>query len=148
MQGQPSGTVTLVFTDMEGSTRLLAKLGTEEYKRALTRHRSAVREAFGRHQGYEVDYEGDAFFYAFQSATAALAAVQEAVAALAEGPISVRVGVHTGEPSLDRPKYVGMDVHRAARIMGPPTAARSSSARAPETCSTMPTSSAIWASTG
>jgi predicted ATPase len=117
MQGQPSGTVTLVFTDIEGSTRLLAELGTEEYKRALTRHRSAVREAFVRHQGYEVDYEGDAFFYAFESATAALAAVQEAVAALAKGPIRVRVGMHTGEPSLDGPKYVGMDVHRAARIM-------------------------------
>jgi predicted ATPase len=117
MPGQPSGTVTLVFTDIEGSTRLLADLGTDEYKRALARHRSAVREAFGRHHGYEVDYEGDAFFYAFESATAAVAAVREAMAALDDGTMRVRVGIHTGEPALDPPKYVGMDVHRAARIM-------------------------------
>jgi predicted ATPase len=117
MQDQPSGTVTLVFTDIAGSTRLLAELGTEEYKRMLAQHRSIVRAAFSHYQGYEVDHEGDAFFYAFESATAALAAVREAGSALAEGPIRVRVGVHTGEPSLDPPKYVGMDVHRAARIM-------------------------------
>jgi predicted ATPase/class 3 adenylate cyclase len=107
---QPSGTVTLVFTDVEGSS-------TEEYRRALAQHRSAVRQAFGRHQGYEVDCEGDAFFYAFESATAAVMAVQEAIDALASGPIRVRVGIHTGEPVLDPPQYVGMDVHRAARIM-------------------------------
>jgi class 3 adenylate cyclase len=61
--GQPSGTVTLVFTDIEGSTRLLEELGTDAYREALAEHRRVVREAFG--QGYEVDYEGDAFFYAF-----------------------------------------------------------------------------------
>jgi class 3 adenylate cyclase len=114
---QPSGTVTLVFTDVEGSTRLLEELGTDAYREALVEHRRVVREAFGAHRGYEVDHEGDAFFYAFASAQAAVSAVGEAMAGLAEGPIRIRVGIHTGEPALDPPKYVGMDVHRAARIM-------------------------------
>ena len=117
MVEQPAGTVTLVFTDIEGSTRLLKELGQDVYRDELARHREIVRAAFGSHGGYEVDSEGDAFFYAFGSAADALAAVEEAVTALADGPIRVRVGVHTGEPGLDPPKYVGMDVHRAARIM-------------------------------
>ena len=114
---QPSGTVTLVFTDVEGSTRLLEELGTDGYRDALGEHRRVVREACARHHGYEVDYEGDAFFYAFASADAAVSAVSEAMVGLETGPIRIRVGVHTGEPALDPPKYVGMDVHRAARIM-------------------------------
>ena len=114
---QPSGTVTLVFTDVEGSTKLLEELGTDAYREALGDHRRVVREAFARHQGYEVDYEGDAFFYAFASAQAAVSAVSEAMVGLEQGPIRIRVGIHTGEPALDPPKYVGMDVHRAARVM-------------------------------
>jgi predicted ATPase/class 3 adenylate cyclase len=114
---QPSGTVTLVFTDVEGSTKLLEELGTDAYREALGEHRRVVREAFDAHRGYEVDYEGDAFFYAFASAQAALSAVSEAMVGLEAGPIRIRVGIHTGEPALDPPKYVGMDVHRAARIM-------------------------------
>jgi len=114
---QPSGRVTLVFTDIEGSTRLLERLGADAYREALAGHRGIVRGACARHQGYEVDYEGDAFFYAFASAGQAVAAVSDAMAGLAEGPIRVRVGIHTGEPILDPPKYVGLDVHRAARIM-------------------------------
>ncbi|MBA2643687.1 MAG: adenylate/guanylate cyclase domain-containing protein [Actinobacteria bacterium] len=114
---QPAGTVTLVFTDIEGSTRLLEELGTSAYKEALAAHRQVVREACSRHRGYEVDYEGDAFFYAFPSAEQAVRAVSEAMAGLASGPISIRVGIHTGEPDLDPPKYVGMDVHFAARVM-------------------------------
>jgi predicted ATPase/class 3 adenylate cyclase len=114
---QPSGTVTLVFTDIEGSTRLLEELGAEAYRAALAEHRRVVREACARFEGYEVDSEGDAFFYAFASAQAALAAVGEAMVGLDGGPIRVRVGIHTGEPVLDPPKYVGMDVHRAARLM-------------------------------
>jgi class 3 adenylate cyclase len=114
---QPSGTVTLVFTDVEGSTRLLEELGTDAYRGALAEHRRVVREAFGAHEGYEVDHEGDSFFYAFASAQAAVSAASEAMVGLAEGPIRIRVGIHTGEPALDPPKYVGMDVHRAARIM-------------------------------
>ena len=108
---QPAGTVTLVFTDIEGSTRLLSELGQDVYRLVLADHRRAVREAFGRYGGYEVDWEGDAFFYAFASAA-------DALEALATGPIRVRVGVHTGEPVIDPPKYVGLDVHKAARIMG------------------------------
>ena len=114
---QPSGTVTLVFTDVEGSTKLLEELGTDAYRDALAEHRRLVREACARYQGYEVDYEGDAFFYAFASPASALSAVSEAMDGLEAGPIRIRVGIHTGEPALDPPKYVGMDVHRAARIM-------------------------------
>jgi predicted ATPase len=113
----PSGTVTLVFTDIEGSTRLLEELGNEGYRQALARHREVVRKACNRHQGYEVDYEGDAFFYAFSSSQEAVSAVSEAMRGLEAGPIRIRVGMHTGEPTLDPPKYVGLDVHRAARIM-------------------------------
>jgi predicted ATPase/class 3 adenylate cyclase len=114
---QPSGTVTLVLTDVEGSTTLLEELGTDTYRDALAEHRRVVRDACSRHEGYEVDYVGDAFFYAFASAQAAVSAVREAMVGLEAGPIRIRVGIHTGEPALDPPKYVGMDVHRAARIM-------------------------------
>jgi predicted ATPase/class 3 adenylate cyclase len=114
---QPSGTVTLVFTDIERSTRLLEQLGTDAYRDALAEHRRIVREACARHQGYEVDCEGDAFFIAFHTVEAAVAAVSEAMRGLEGGPIRIRVGIHTGEPRLDGPKYVGMDIHRAARIM-------------------------------
>jgi predicted ATPase/class 3 adenylate cyclase len=114
---QPTGTVTLVFTDIEGSTRLLAELGEAGYRGALAEHREAVRGAFGRYGGYEVDNQGDSFFYAFPSAAGAVSAVQEAMAALEDGPVAIRVGIHTGEPGLDPPKYVGLDVHTAARIM-------------------------------
>ena len=114
---QPVGRVTLVFTDVEGSTRLLRELGEEAYRRALGDHRSCVREAFGRHQGYEVGCEGDSFFYAFDSPEEAVRAVSEAVAGLEGGPVRVRVGVHSGEPGVDPPNYVGLDVHKAARVM-------------------------------
>jgi len=114
---QPSGTVTLVFTDIEGSTRLLDELGVDGYRAALAEHRRIVRDACARHDGYEVDYEGDAFFYAFATAQAAVGAVSEAMIGLDGGPIRIRVGIHTGAPTPDPPKYVGIDVHRAARIM-------------------------------
>jgi predicted ATPase/class 3 adenylate cyclase len=114
---QPSGTVTFVFTDIEGSTRLLERLGEDGYREALAVHRARIRAAFAAHDGYEVDNEGDSFFYAFQSATAAVSAVREATADLEAAQTRVRVGIHSGEPALDPPKYVGIDVHRAARIM-------------------------------
>jgi predicted ATPase len=117
MVEQPSGTVTLVFTDIEGSTRLLHELGEQAYRGALAEHRRIVRKACGRYGGYEVDYEGDSFFYAFRSAGEAVGAIEQAMQGLADAPIRLRVGVHTGEPGLDPPKYVGLDVHRAARIM-------------------------------
>jgi predicted ATPase/class 3 adenylate cyclase len=114
---QPSGTVTLVFTDIEGSTALLDELGAEAFKDALADHRRAVRDAFGAHSGYEVDDAGDGLFFAFASGSEAVAAVSQAMTSLADGPVRIRVGVHTGEPLLDPPKYVGPDVHKAARIM-------------------------------
>ena len=116
MAVQPAGTVTLVFTDIEGSTALLDELGAEAFKEALADHRRALREAFGAHSGYEVDDAGDGLFYSFASASAAVTAAL-AMASLADGPVRIRVGVHTGEPLLDPPKYVGPDVHKAARIM-------------------------------
>jgi predicted ATPase/class 3 adenylate cyclase len=114
---QPSGTVTFVFTDVEGSTTLLDGLGAEAYREALAEHRSVLREVFAAHSGYEVDEAGDGLFYAFGSASEAVGAVRQATASLAEGPVRVRIGVHTGEALLDPPKYVGADVHKAARIM-------------------------------
>ena len=117
MAVQPSGTVTLVFTDIEGSTALLDELGAEAFKEALADHRRALRDAFGAHSGYEVDDAGDGLFYAFGSGSEAVTAVAQAIASLADGPVRIRVGVHTGEPVLDPPKYVGVDVHKAARIM-------------------------------
>ena len=111
----PTGTVTLLFTDIEGSTGLLQELGGG-YSVVLEQHRRLLREAFQRHGGVEVDTQGDAFFYAFAKATDATAAAREAQAALAGGDVRVRIGMHTGEPVLTDEGYVGIDVHRAARI--------------------------------
>jgi predicted ATPase len=115
MTALPQGTVTFLFTDIEGSTRLLHELG-EDYGRALDEHRRVLREAFARHGGVEVDTQGDAFFVAFAKASDALAAAADARDALAAGPIRVRIGLHTGEPKVSGEGYVGIDVHRAARI--------------------------------
>ena len=115
MRELPTGTVTLLFTDIEGSTKLLHQLG-DRYAGVLAQHRRLLRDVFAQHRGVEVDTQGDAFFYAFASATEAVAAASEGQAVLAEGPIRVRMGVHTGEPTLTEEGYVGVDVHRAARI--------------------------------
>ena len=119
MSGQvtvlPTGTVTFLFTDIEGSTRLLYELG-DRYADALAEHRRVLRAVFARNDGVEVDMQGDAFFVAFARASDAVAAAGEAQAALEGGPISVRMGLQTGEPSLTGEGYVGLDVHRAARI--------------------------------
>jgi predicted ATPase/class 3 adenylate cyclase len=112
----PSGTVTFVFTDVEGSTRLLGELGAGAYAAALAEHRGVVRAACASHDGVEVDTQGDALFVAFATAPGALAACARFTHALADGPIRVRVGVHTGTPLLTEEGYVGDDVHRAARI--------------------------------
>jgi predicted ATPase/class 3 adenylate cyclase len=111
----PAGTVTFLFTDVEGSTRLLQELG-DDYADMLAEHRRALRGAFARHGGVEVDTQGDAFFVAFARATDAVAAASAAREALADGPIRVRMGLHTGEPARTDEGYVGIDVHRAARI--------------------------------
>jgi predicted ATPase/class 3 adenylate cyclase len=111
----PHGTVTFLFTDIEGSTRLLQERG-DEYAEMLAGHRRALREEFARHGGVEVETQGDAFFVAFSRASDALAAAAAAREALAAGPIRVRMGLHTGEPMVTEEGYVGIDVHRAARI--------------------------------
>ena len=92
----PSGTVTLLFTDVEGSTRLLHDLGADAYAEALAEHRRVIRQACAAAGGAEVDTQGDAFFFAFPTAPGALAAAAALTEALARGPIRVRVGVHTG----------------------------------------------------
>src|SRR5579859_1771554 len=112
----PSGTVTFLFMDIEGSTKLLAEIGSERYGVILAEHRSHVRQALGECGGVEVDVAGDGFFYAFARASDALAAAQRAQAAVAEGPIRIRVGIHTGEALVVDDRYVGLDVHKAARI--------------------------------
>jgi len=112
----PTGTVTFLFTDIEGSTRLLQQLGASAYADALAEHRRILREAFLRHDGVEVDTQGDAFFVAFPTAPGAVGAAADAQEALEAGPIRVRMGIHTGTPHITDEGYVGPDVHRAARI--------------------------------
>ena len=112
----PTGTVTFLFTDVEGSTRRLEELGAEAYAVELGRHREIVRAALEEHGGVEVDTQGDAFFCAFPSARAAVACAGSIQNALAGGGVRIRMGIHTGEALLVDRHYVGMDVHRAARI--------------------------------
>jgi predicted ATPase/class 3 adenylate cyclase len=112
----PAGTVTFLFTDVEGSTQLLRSVGKEAYAQALTDHRRVVRECVSAHGGVEVDTQGDAFFVAFPTAPGALSAASAIVDGLAGGPISLRMGLHTGTPLLTSEGYMGEDVHRAARI--------------------------------
>src|SRR2546423_11864618 len=96
----PSGTVTFLFTDVEGSTKLLHELGAAAYAEALAEHRRALRQAFAAHGGVEVDTQGDAFFVVFATAPGALAAAARALDELVAGPIRVRMGVHTGTPHV------------------------------------------------
>lgn len=115
------GTVTFVFTDIEGSTELLKRLG-ERYGEALAEHRRVIRDAFGARGGQEIDTQGDAFFYCFERARSAVAAAVAAQQALASydwpdgQALRVRMSLHTGEPVVGEEGYVGIDVHRAARI--------------------------------
>jgi predicted ATPase/class 3 adenylate cyclase len=111
----PAGTVTFLFTDIEGSTDLLRAHG-EAYAGLLAEHRRVLRASFTAHGGTEVDTQGDAFFVAFGRATDAVAAAADAQAGLAAGPVRVRMGLHTGEPIVADEGYVGMSVHRAARV--------------------------------
>ena len=116
-----TGTVTFVFTDLEGSTRLLRMLG-ERYGPVLEEHRDLLRAAFATRGGREIDTQGDAFFVAFTRARDAVLAAVDAQRALGAhawpdgASVRVRVGVHTGEPALASERYVGLGVHRAARI--------------------------------
>jgi class 3 adenylate cyclase len=117
----PRGTVTFVFTDIEDSTELLKRLG-DEYRGVLTAHRRIVRDTFTACDGIEIDTQGDAFFFVFPRARDAVAAAVEAQRAHAseswpgEVDVRVRIGLHTGEPTVHEEGYVGLDVVRAARI--------------------------------
>jgi predicted ATPase len=116
MRDLPSGTVTFLFTDVEGSTKLLHELGAEGYAEALAEHRRVVRQACAAQGGAEVDTQGDAFFFAFPSVPGAAAAAEAITDALVPGRIHVRMGLHTGTPLVTDEGYVGDDVHFAARI--------------------------------
>ena len=117
-----SGTVTFLFSDVEGSTDLLRRLGESAYATVLEQHRRIVRESFSARDGREIDTQGDAFFYAFARARDAVAAAVSAQRELAghtwpEGvEVRVRMGLHTGEPVVGDEGYTGIDVVRAARI--------------------------------
>jgi peptide/nickel transport system substrate-binding protein len=117
----PRGTVTFLFTDIEGSTRLLKQL-RDHYEKALDEHQRILRKAFDEHGGREIDTQGDSFFVAFPRAKDAVAAAVEAQRALAEqtwpegAELRVRMGLHTGEPTVGEERYVGIGVHRGARI--------------------------------
>jgi class 3 adenylate cyclase len=122
MRELPTGTVTLLFTDMVGSTRLRQQLG-ERYSDVLAESRNLLRSAFHQHYGHEVDTQGDAFFVAFARATDAVLAAVAVQRALAGHSwpdaftVRVSMGLHTDEPERSSEGYVGLDVHRAARIM-------------------------------
>src|SRR6266581_2566615 len=118
----PTGTITLLFTDIEGSTLLLQHVG-EQYSHVLAQCRQVLRTAFQRFHGHEVDTQGDALFFAFARATDAVSAAVAAQRALAshtwpdQAAVRVRMGLHTGEPQPTAEGYVGLDVHLAARVM-------------------------------
>ena len=117
----PQGTVTFLFTDIEGSTELLKRLG-DGYAELLADQKRILRAAAEERGGREIDNQGDSFFFAFQRANEALAAAVVAQRALAEHDwpegveVRVRMGLHTGEPTVGDERYVGIGVHRAARI--------------------------------
>ncbi len=119
----PAGTLTLLFSDIEGSTSLLHGLGSE-WGEALSAHRRILRGAFEAHGGFEMGTEGDSFFVVFTSAQEGLSAAIEAQRGLRQHdwpgnvPLRVRIGLHTGEPEQHENDYLGIDVHRAARIAG------------------------------
>jgi predicted ATPase/class 3 adenylate cyclase len=116
MRELPSGTITLLFADIERSTALLQEVGAERYGAALAEYRNLVRHAVTSQGGVEVDTEGDGYFAAFPSARQAIAAAREAQAALGNSGFRVRMGLHTGEPLVVDDDYTGLDVHRAARV--------------------------------
>jgi class 3 adenylate cyclase/DNA-binding CsgD family transcriptional regulator len=118
----PTGTVTFLFSDIEGSTRMLTRLGRERYGDVLARHNALVRAAFAEHDGIEIDRHGDSFFFVFRSAGAAVAAAARAQRSLlaADWPehaaVRVRIGIHTGEAAISDDAYIGFAVHQASRI--------------------------------
>jgi class 3 adenylate cyclase len=131
----PSGTVTFLFTDVEGSTRLLHDLGADAYAEALAEHRRAIREACAAHGGVEVDTQGDAFFFAFPTAPGAVLAARAMTEELESGPIRVRAGLHTGTPLLAEEVTSARTSTAPPESQPPVTAAR---------CSSLPPPLASW----
>lgn len=123
-QGPPTGTVTCLFTDIEGSTRLELALGTGPYREVRERHRELLREAFAAHDGYEQSTEGDSFFVLFGRAGDAVAAAADGQRALADRSwpegveVRVRMGMHTGEIETVGTDVIGYDINRTSRIAG------------------------------
>src|SRR5262245_44165876 len=121
MADLPRGAVTFLFTDIEGSTQLVKQL-RDRYGEVLGEHQRLLREAFAKHEGLEIDTQGDAFFVAFASAREAVLAAVEAQRAISGypwpdgAPVRVRMGIHTGQASPVDGRYTGLAVHRAARI--------------------------------
>lgn len=121
MSKLPRGTVTFAFTDIEGSTDLLKRLG-DGYREVLSAHRRLVREIFGGFEGVEIDTQGDAFFFAFTTARNAVEAAVDVQRSHASHDwpsgeqVRMRIGLHTGEPSVGEEGYLGIDVVRAARL--------------------------------
>jgi len=122
MPSLPTGTVTFLFTDIEGSTTLLQRLGDRRYAEVLAEHQRLLRDAFAKGNGQEIDTQGDAFLVAFSRARDAVATAVAAQRVLAShswpngAALRVRMGLHTGEPVSETGGYVGLDLHRAARI--------------------------------
>lgn len=122
MPERPSGTVTFLFSDVEGSTALLGEVGPDAYAAELALHRAALRSAWKSNEGVEIDTQGDSFFYAFARARDAVAAAVDVQRAHTEHTwpagerVRVRIGLHTGEPAVGSEGYVGIDVVRAARL--------------------------------
>jgi predicted ATPase len=117
MRGRlPQGTVTFLFSDIQGSTHLLSELGDTRYSEVLQEHREVLGQVWAKHCGVVVDTAGDAFFVAFARAHDACVAALAAQVAMESTPLAIRIGVHTGEPLVADGRYVGIDVHRAARI--------------------------------
>ena len=122
MKGLPTGTVTFLFTDIEGSTTLLQRLGDDRYAELEEEHRRLLRAAFVETNGREVQRRGDSFLVAFSRAKDAVAAAVAGQRALAKHPwpegaaLRVRMGLHTGEAVSSTGDYIGLDLHRAARI--------------------------------
>jgi predicted ATPase/DNA-binding SARP family transcriptional activator len=114
--GLPTGTVTFLFTDVEGSTAVLARIGSVAYATLLDEHRSLLRSVFAGAGGHEVDTQGDAFFFAFRSAADAIRAAVQAERETSATEMPIRIGIHTGEPIIGPTGYVDLDVPRAARI--------------------------------
>jgi class 3 adenylate cyclase len=121
-EGLPRGTVTFLFSDVEDSTELVRRFGNDVFAAIRGDHRRLLRTAFSEHGGHEIDTAGDGFFVVFDSAKSAVAAAVAAQRALAAfgwprgADVRIRIGLHTAEPHIGDEGYVGIGVHRAARI--------------------------------